>query len=269
MNKKNNIDWHACGNKNFKLLFNYNKRPKAEKNFDIIGKYNRQFYQCKICDHIYAKHFFKIKNIYKKSYLDLTYKNTEGISKRFEQITNLPIKKSDNKNRALRIYDFLKKKKTNLLDIGSGIGVFLYEMKKKGLDVQGLDLYKRYALFLKKKGIKINVSEVSKLKIKKKFNLITLNKVLEHVENPIQFLKNSIKFLGKDGIMYIEVPDTNAKLKGKFSGEFCLDHLQIYSIQSLINITKSVGLSPLRVERIIEPSNKYTVFGFFNLSINK
>lgn len=266
---KNNLNWHNCGNKNFKLLFSYKKRPKVEKKFQIIGKYNRQFYQCKICEHIYAKHFFKIKNIYKKSYLDLTYKNIGGISKRFEQITNLPTKKSDNKNRVSRIYDFIKKKKTNLLDIGSGIGVFLYEMKKKGLNVQGLDLDKRYAFFLKEKGIKVNVNEISKLKIKKKFDLITLNKVLEHVENPIKFLKNSIKFLKNDGIIYIEVPDSKAKLKGKLTGEFCLDHLQIYSIKSLINITECVGLYPLRVEQIIEPSNKYTVFGFFKLSINK
>lgn len=269
MNKNNNLDWHNCGNKNFKLLFNYKKKPKAEKKYYIIGKYNRHFYQCKICNHIYGKHFFRVKNIYQKSYLDLTYKDIKGIAKRFNQITNLPIKKSDNKNRANRVYSFLIKKKNNLLDIGSGTGVFLHEMKKKGLNVEGLDLDKRYSLFLKKKNIKINVGEIGKLKIKKKFDLITLNKVLEHVENPVNFLKNSIKFLKKDGLIYIEVPDSKAKIKGKFSGEFCLDHLQIYSIESLISITKNIGLFPLRVERIIEPSGKYTVFGFFKINNNK
>ena len=65
----------------------------------------------------------------------------------------------------------------------------------------------------KKKNIKINVGEIGKLKIKKKFDLITLNKVLEHVENPVNFLKNSIKFLKKDGLIYIEVPDSKAKIK--------------------------------------------------------
>lgn len=73
----------------------------------------------------------------------------------------------------------------------------------------------------------------------------------------------------KNGLVYIEVPDSNAKIKGKFSEEFCLDHLQIYSIESLINIAKSVGLFPLRVERIVEPSGKYTVLGFFKLTADK
>ena len=263
MYKNNNLEWHKCGNKHFNLLFIYNKKPDLEKKYYIIGKYNRHFYQCKICDHIYAKHFFKIKNIYKKSYLDLTYENINGVAEKFKQIINLPLKKSDNKNRARRVYNFLKKKNNDLLDIGSGIGVFLYEMKKKGLNVEGLDLDKRYALFLEKKKIKINVGEIKELKIKKKFDLITFNKVLEHVEDPVNFLKNSIKFLKKNGLIYIEVPDSNAKIKGKFSGEFCLDHLQVFSIESLIGLTKNIGLSPLRVERIVEPSGKFTIFGFF------
>ena len=67
-----------------------------KKKFEIIGKYNRQFYQCEIWI-IFMQHIFKIKNIYKKSYLDLTYKDISGISKRFEQITKLPKEKSDNK----------------------------------------------------------------------------------------------------------------------------------------------------------------------------
>ena len=86
-------------------------------------------------------------------------------------------------------------------------------MKKKGLNVEGLDLDKRYAIFLKKKGIKVNSVEINKLKINKKFHLITLNKVLEHVQNPVIFLKKSLKFLKKNGLVYIEVPDSNAKKK--------------------------------------------------------
>ncbi len=257
------LSWHKCGNVNFKPLFHYKKRPKEEKKYNIVGKYKRHFYQCKICGHIYAKHFFKIKNIYNKTYLDLTYKNIQGIAKRFNKITNLPIKLSDNKNRANRVCNFLKNKKSTLLDIGSGTGVFLYEMKKKGYKVEGIDLDERYALFLKEKNIKVHVKNLDKLRIKKKFDIISLNKVLEHVKNPLCLLKKSLKFLKRNGIIYIEVPDSNAKLKGKFAGEFCLDHLQIFSMKSLIDMSKKINLFPLQVESIIEPSNKYTVFGFF------
>lgn len=264
MKSEANLNWHICGVKQ-KVLFRYNKKPSAEKNYNIMGKYNRVFYQCEACDHIWAKHYFKIKNIYNKTYLDLTYKDTKGVSNRFNKIINLTINKSDNKNRAIRIDKFLNRKKANLLDVGSGIGVFLYEMKKKGYKAKGLDLDKRYANFLKKKEIKVFVSKIENLNIKEKFDLITFNKVLEHVKNPSKFLKNSLKFLKKSGLIYIEVPDSKARLKGKFSGEFCLDHLQLFSIESLVKLTKSCDLIPLRVERIIEPSNKFTVFGFFKI----
>ena len=68
-----------------------------------------------------AFHKFKINEIYKKDYLDLTYQNEKGVEERFKYITNLTLKKSDNKNRALRINNFFRKKK------------FLYSMWVVGL----------------------------------------------------------------------------------------------------------------------------------------
>ena len=50
---------------NFKILFDYKNRPKSEKNYKIIGKYRRQFYQCKKCNHISAKHFLNLRYISK------------------------------------------------------------------------------------------------------------------------------------------------------------------------------------------------------------
>ena len=117
--------------KYLKKIFEYNKRPSYEKKFSIKGKYFRSFYQCEICKHIYASHSFDIFNLYSKQYLELTYKNIEGIHDRFKSVTNLPKNKSDNKNRAERVNKFFKKRNLKLLDIGSGIGVFLFEMKKK------------------------------------------------------------------------------------------------------------------------------------------
>ena len=101
------------------------------------------------------------------------------------------------------------------------------------------------------------------MKTKKKYDVITINKVLEHLENPQDMLKQSIKFLKKDGLIYLEVPHCSAIIKGKLTNELCIEHLDIYSSQSLISMAKSSGLTPLKVSKIIEPSNKYTLYGFF------
>ena len=55
------------------------------------------------------------------------------------------------------------------------------------------------------------LKKLSKFKFKKKFDLISFNKVLEHLKNPIMLLKSSKRFLNKNGIVYIEVPDIKAK----------------------------------------------------------
>lgn len=256
-------NWHYCTNNKFEILFDYKKKPNNEKNFSIKGKYYRAFYQCSSCNHITAFHRFKIYDIYKKDYLNLTYQDENGIEKRFKYITNLPFKKSDNKNRALRISNFFKKKKISLLDVGSGTGVFLHEMKKLNHNVRGLELDKRYSKFLKKKKIKVFTKELKKFKTIKKFDLLTFNKVLEHVYDPLEMLKNCKRLLKQNGILYIELPDVMAKNKGKLAGEFCLDHLQIFSLNSLDQIASRSGFKAIKLERIIEPSGKYTVFGFF------
>ena len=47
MKSEANLNWHICGVKQ-KILFRYNKKPSAEKNYNIIGKYNRVFINVKL-----------------------------------------------------------------------------------------------------------------------------------------------------------------------------------------------------------------------------
>lgn len=263
-----NIDWHNCSGR-FKKLFHYKHKTINEKNFLISGNYERKFLVCKECNHIISQSKFKINNLYNRQYLDKTYKDLSGLEKRFNYISKLHIKKSDNKNRVKRINKFFKNKIISVLDVGSGTGVFLKEMQNRKHFVRGLDLDPRYVLFLKKKNLKVFCKPLNKLRLKRKFDLITFNKVLEHVNNPVKMLKESLKFLKKDGFIYIEVPDAKARKKGKNSGEFCPDHLQLFSKFSLNQMISASNLDKVVIRNIIEPSNKYTVFGFFRLRDKK
>ena len=71
----------------------------------------------------------------------------------------------------------------------------------------------------------------------KKFDLVTFNKVLEHVEDHIFFLKKSIKLLKKN-LIYVEVPSVSAMndKQGKEREELHLTHHHVFSKQSLENI---------------------------------
>jgi len=254
-----------CGHNpnTFFKIYHYKKKPKNEKNYLIKGRYQRFFFKCKVCGHFYARQDFKIGKLYSKQYLNLTYKSVDGIDKRFEHIASLSKKKSDNKNRAERVYNFFSKDNLSLLDIGSGIGVFIYEMRKRKWNVKGIELDKRYADFCKQKhGLNVYQKDLSKFESRNKFDLVSLNKVLEHVYDPVKLLKLSSKFLKKKGVLYIEVPDVKASNGGKQRQEFCIDHLHVFSKSSFYLLAEKSGLQTLACNRIQEPSGKYTIYGF-------
>ena len=258
----------ACNLSYCKKIFHYNKKPKHEKNYSIIGAYKRSFYECEHCKHIFAKLFFKFKKLYSKEYFQLTYKDEKNLEKRFNLIKNLSFKNSDNKNRVERIKKYfiennIKKKTKEVLDVGSGIGIFLFEMKKLNWKTYGIEFDKRYSNFCRKK-LNINISNNNFLNLntRKKYDLITFNKVLEHIAQPKKLLRYAAKILKKNGVIYIEVPDSKVKLKGKFRNEFCPDHLHLFSEQSLSLLTNNTGLEINKIQRIIDPSGKFTIFTF-------
>ena len=102
------------------------------------------------------------------------------------------------------------------------------------------------------------------MKIKKKFDIITLNKVIEHVKNPKALIAKSIKNLKNNGVIYIEVPDEKAKTGGKKRRIF-IDHLHVFSRKSLKMMAKKLNLKIEIIKSIQEPSSKYSIFGFFTL----
>ena len=77
----------------------------------------------------------------------------------------------------------------------------------------------------------LNKDVVDLKKCKKNYDLITLNKVLEHVIDPMKFLKFIDKKIMKEGsIIYIEVPClSNLDYKKKTDNSLGCLHHNLYS----------------------------------------
>ena len=158
---------------------------------------------------------------------------------------------------------FKKKKLLKILDVGAGLGIFPYKLKSKifkdiyliETDSINIDFLKNYLNF--KNSFK-NPNNINK---KILFDLITLNKVIEHVPNPSNFLKRYIKKLKKNGYIYIEVPDVDAKFDkmGYNREEFFIEHHHVFSKKSLELMVKTLNLKIVKLEKLIEPSSKYTI----------
>ena len=107
------------------------------------------------------------------------------------------------------------RQKGSLLDVGAGIGQFLF-FAKNSFQTSGTEVSK-IAIKTAKGKYKVNLLEGDLEEInfhKKKYDIITMFHVLEHVHNPGKQLKICRDLLNKDGIIVIAVPnDVKAFLK--------------------------------------------------------
>ncbi len=103
-------------------------------------------------------------------------------------------------------------KKGRLLDVGCGKGEFLKVAKNRGWDSYGLEPSKNFArVSAEKCGLEIRPVLLKDAKYPDSFfDVVTLNMVLEHVDNPRDILSEIRRILKKGGLLFIEVPNMDS-----------------------------------------------------------
>lgn len=253
------------------LIFSYKSPPVGEMKFASIKLYKREIRKFKISSHYINVHSINLDNLYSGSYVDSTYKNSDKLVKTFKKIISLPEDQSDNIGRYNKIKNFTnlwfnKKSIPSLLDVGSGLGVFPYIVNKNRWDCTALDPDPRSISHIKNNlKIKGICGDFFKMKPTKKFDIITFNKVLEHVKDPIKMLSLSMNWLKKGGLVYIEIPDGEmAEIHGKAREEFFLEHYHVFSIISTAMMASKAGYKIEEISRLKEPSSKFTIRAFLS-----
>ncbi len=137
--------------------------------------------------------------------------------------------------RTLRISYILqqiKKQKLNgldILDIGCGGGLVCEPLSRLGGNLTGIDFVKNNIAIAtkhaKKNNLKINYicQDIEKLNIKKKYDVILLLEVLEHLNDWRQSLQNVIANLNKGGILIIST--INRNLISKFAAIYIAENV--------------------------------------------
>lgn len=122
------------------------------------------------------------------------------------------------------------------LDIGCGLG---YLLDIVGAKVRvGIESDPEY---VKAKGIKI-YSGMDKLP-KEKFDLVTAIHVLEHVPEPLDYLKKMSKLIGKNGHLVVEVPSWKTA-----GGPLGFAHLSHFETDVLKLMCAQAGLEVIHLE---------------------
>lgn len=262
-----------CRGSALERAFEYHEAPRGETKFDMGGQpYRRRYNRCKICEHWFGAHEFDLSRLYSSDYVGATYGGPEGMRRRFDKIMALPVEQSDNRQRVARILRFAAEHEVaaddrvpRALDVGAGLGVFPAVLSQAGWQVVALEPDVRTVLHLREVvGVTAEATDLLDVDPVRfaAFDLITFNKVLEHVEDPVALLLKAAELVSPAGFVYIELPDVAAACDGPEREEFFVEHHHVFSPASLILLAQRAGLAAAAVERVREPSGKYTLRGF-------
>jgi 2-polyprenyl-3-methyl-5-hydroxy-6-metoxy-1,4-benzoquinol methylase len=255
--------------------FVYDEPPPLETRFPLaVGqRYRREMHRCDQCGHYLEWYEADQSKLYEGQYVSSTYGDAFELRQKFEKINALPPERSDNVGRVQYVDTFSKEywrargriqHRPRLLDVGAGLGVFPYRMKHAGWECLATDLDKRLVTHHRDvAGVDSIVADIRNVKDVGKFDLITFNKVLEHIEDPVSVLACVETLLMPDGLVYIELPDgESAEVDGKEREEYLLGHIHVFSLASYALLVQRAGMHLVCCERLQEPSTKYTVRGF-------
>ncbi|MBI1829471.1 MAG: class I SAM-dependent methyltransferase [Thaumarchaeota archaeon] len=157
-------------------------------------------------------------------------------------------KSTDDTIRRFELIRKLAPKNGKILEIGSGHGFFLELMRQKGYDITGIEISKEKRRISKKvtsaKVLDIDIN--TQIPHINDFDVMVMFHVLEHIINPIDFLKKIRNLLVSNGKIIVEVPNYNDfQLKlNKYYREFYWQraHIHYFTPQVLDEIFDQAGL---------------------------
>jgi SAM-dependent methyltransferase len=130
-------------------------------------------------------------------------------------------------------------------DIACGTGGLLVAFRSAGSTVVGCDLGSNFLEYGIAHGLDLRVGEAQSLSEDGPFDLVILSHMLEHMIDPIQFLREEVlPLLHEDGCVYIEVPGllSVANSYGDPLNYFQNAHLWGFTINTLDRIAERAGL---------------------------
>jgi 2-polyprenyl-3-methyl-5-hydroxy-6-metoxy-1,4-benzoquinol methylase len=216
--------------------------------------------KCKACDLIYLSPRPNLKS------LDIIYPENYSNFHTGDQEESY-VRKISNKlqSRSLKkfIEKYVAKNKFTVLDVGCGDGFILDRIKdvfpdSKTFGVEPNLIAARYA------SRRHNVFEglIEKYKSSKKFDLIVSSHVVEHLEDPVGFIKKLNTFLKEDGVMIIDTPNIDcfqSKLFTKnWGGIHAPRHWTLFSIKTMAELAKKAGVKVLAIHEL--PINIYWIW---------
>lgn len=100
---------------------------------------------------------------------------------------------------------------STLLEVGCGDGSFLEKVEGAVKHAEGVDINERAVQICQSKGLSASTAALGDLQ--RKFDMVLLFEVLEHMENPAEMIKSLLNILTPNGVLIMAVPNPDGYLK--------------------------------------------------------
>ena len=144
-------------------------------------------------------------------------------------------------------------KRSKVLDVGFGRAGLLYQLKRLGADVYGVDLDESAHEFARGLGIEDTVhGDVHDLDPTLHFDAVLLNDVIEHPLLPLPLLRDCAARLAAGGILLLWTPNggTIESADDPVVLRVDLEHMQYLGTESCIRIAELLGLRLIHLETV-------------------
>jgi len=140
---------------------------------------------------------------------------------------------------------------TSAADIGCGGIYLLNRVREQGLTVKGIDPSPVTVRAGSKAGIEIVQEFYPSPAFTERFDVLFHYDVLEHVEDPVAFLRAHHANLSPEGAVIFAVPDCSHHIALGDVSMLLHEHLNYFDNESLANVVRAAGFEPL----LLEPAN--------------
>jgi len=104
---------------------------------------------------------------------------------------------------------------SRILEVGAGRGAFVARALEEGFDIQGVDTNQRAVEAARQAGLPVSCISVNQLETsgEKKFDAICCFQVLEHIQDPSEFIEQLLALLKPGGSLIFSVPNQGGYLR--------------------------------------------------------
>lgn len=139
-----------------------------------------------------------------------------------------------------------------VLDVGAGSGEFVFLMQAMGKEAVGIEPNRDYSAWCREElGLDVRTAHLGpELFEAGSFDLIRLNHVLEHLNDPVKYLAMIRDWLVPGGVVYVEVPNIEEACRVQTRGNmFHYGHIWNFNPWTLRAVASLAGLEELGATR--------------------